>query len=73
MMEQQLQIILFLASIYLVVLIFLCIHYAIYFRYWAKKFEYKIRAERMSIHEFHSWITTEFCLWPFKLKELCGH
>ncbi len=51
----------------------LLIHYSFCPKYWADKFEFEIRNQKMTIEEFDYWISIKFFAWPFKLKELCGH
>lgn len=48
------------------------IHYMLFPKYWADKFEFEILNQKMTIEEFDYWISIKFFAWPLKLKELCG-
>ena len=65
-------IILHIILAWLIPLFGLLIHYSVYPKYWANKFELEIRSQKMSVEDFDYWLTTKFFAWPFKIFELCG-
>lgn len=58
--------------IYCIPMIGLHVHYMIFPKYWANKFEFEIRNQKMTVEDFDYWLTTKFFAWPFQILELCG-
>lgn len=60
------------ATLYSVVMCVFHVHFVLFPKYWADRFEFEIRNQKMDVEQFSDWLTTRFVLWPAYLEELCG-
>ena len=60
------------AMLYSVIMCVFHVHFVFFPKYWADRFEFEIRNQKMDVEQFSDWLTTRFILWPAYFEELCG-